>query len=602
MGKLNKKGLEQKLAFKKQQKLKYKNLKNVLRGNRAKLIVKNLPFKATEENLQSLFRQYGEIESVNILKKPDGKLIGCAFIQFKLVQKAAKAQHYLNGHMFIDRKIEVDFAKSKKKYEKEKKINNVHVKPEDAQSVDLSVVKIEDDVTIKDEVKAENECDPENVQASDSESENKISSDSDSSSDMETSEETDIKAEEIPRKPHVVSNDVAEGKTVFIKNVPFSATKEDLRQCMIQFGPVYYALVCIDRLTEHSKGTAFVKFVNKEDADKCLCAGTELTLQGNILDCHPALHKQDLEQREKEKKVKQKDSRNLYLVKEGVILAGTKASEGVSASDMAKRLQLEQYKTQMLRNLNMYISKTRLIIHNLPPSWNDLKLKALFRKHSEVNAVIKEARTMRDMRNVDSKGVGKSKEYGFVTFTTHEDALHALRTLNNNPTIFSINKRPIVAFSIENRTALKAKEKRLQRSKMRNPICKDYSAEFVKEDDIKKNKQTTEFTKKLLNKGNSVIDTTSSEFSGVAALPGVKKMRSKYNLKTQAKLHFENLKQAKKKRKSIKTLTEKKKDFRKQPRQKIGKKKEETDSFSVLVNKYKQNLKSVPLKTSKWYE
>lgn len=27
-----------------------------------------------------------------------------------------------------------------------------------------------------------------------------------------------------------------------------------------KFGPVYYALVCVDRLTEHSKGTAFVKF------------------------------------------------------------------------------------------------------------------------------------------------------------------------------------------------------------------------------------------------------------------------------------------------------------------------------------------------------
>lgn len=57
-----------------------------------------------------------------------------------------------------------------------------------------------------------------------------------------------------------VSNDVHEGKTVFLKNVPFSLKNEELKNFMEQFGPVYYALICVDSLTEHSKGTAFVKF------------------------------------------------------------------------------------------------------------------------------------------------------------------------------------------------------------------------------------------------------------------------------------------------------------------------------------------------------
>ena len=30
---------------------------------------------------------------------------------------------------------------------------------------------------------------------------------------------------------------------------------------------------------------------------------------------------------------------------------------------------------------------------------------------------------MRDLRNVDANGIGKSKGYGFVSYTTHEDAL-----------------------------------------------------------------------------------------------------------------------------------------------------------------------------------
>lgn len=46
-------------------------------------------------------------------------------------------------------------------------------------------------------------------------------------------------------------------------------------------------------------------------------------------------------------------------------------------------------------------------------------------------------RVMRDLKNVDIKGVGKSKEYAFVSFTKHEDALQTLRTINNNPNIFN---------------------------------------------------------------------------------------------------------------------------------------------------------------------
>lgn len=47
---------------------------------------------------------------------------------------------------------------------------------------------------------------------------------------------------------------------------------------------------------------------------------------------------------------------------------------------------------------------------------------------------------MRNMKNIDATGKGKSKEFGFVTFTNHEDALKALRSINNNPNIFSKNR------------------------------------------------------------------------------------------------------------------------------------------------------------------
>ncbi|KAJ8966466.1 hypothetical protein NQ317_011453 [Molorchus minor] len=73
---------------------------------------------------------------------------------------------------------------------------------------------------------------------------------------------------------------------------------------MSQFGRIFYALICVDKLTEHSKGTGFVKFVNKEDADTALKAGTELTLMGNVLDCHPALERNEIQKKAEEKKDK----------------------------------------------------------------------------------------------------------------------------------------------------------------------------------------------------------------------------------------------------------------------------------------------------------
>ncbi|KAJ3658931.1 hypothetical protein Zmor_010644 [Zophobas morio] len=592
---------EPQLSTKEKLKLIKKEKKQKLKQKRARLIVRNLPFEATEETLREHFEKFGELEDVKILKKEDGKLVGCGFIQYKLVQKAAKARHHLNGKPFLDREINVDFALGKDKF---KNKQNVKIKQEDEVKIKEEPVDPPEIQETVDEIKNESEGNEdikadkteENTVISDEENESEEGEDIEESDQEEVQEEEEDIDEPPVKKPKFESNDVVEGRTVFIKNVPFSATNDDLKECMKQFGPIYYALICVDKFTEHSKGTAFVKFCNVEDAEKALAAGTELTLLGNILDCQRALARNEVREKNSAKKQDKtviKDSRNLYLVKEGVILAGSKAAEGVSASDMAKRLQLEQYKTQMLRNLNMFVSQERLVVHNLPASWDDNKLRDLIKNNSPKNSFIKEARIMRDMRNMDASGVGKSKEFGFVTFARHEDAIAALRSLNNNPKIFSAHRRPIVAFSIENRSMLKAKQKRLEKSRLKNPKCKDFDPNVKKTDEEKKRKR--ENTANLEEERN---------FVGVAAKPGVQKMRSRYNLKTQAKLHHENLKKEKKKNKfAKKTLKEKKQDFTKQPKQKMNNKKEANDQFAKLVSSYKKKLLTVvpEVKKTKWY-
>jgi nucleolar protein 4 len=71
-------------------------------------------------------------------------------------------------------------------------------------------------------------------------------------------------------------------------------------------------------------------------------------------------------------------------------MAGSRAAAGVSMADIEKRLQLEQWKSQMLRNLNMFVSRFRLVVHNLPPSWDNSKLCQLFLQHAGPKAVVRE--------------------------------------------------------------------------------------------------------------------------------------------------------------------------------------------------------------------
>lgn len=72
------------------------------------------------------------------------------------------------------------------------------------------------------------------------------------------------------------------------------------------------------------------------------------------------------------------------------MLAKSPAAEEVSVSDMEKRLKLERWKSQMLRNLNMFVSRVRLAVHNLPLNFDDAKLRQLFKNHSGSKAIIKE--------------------------------------------------------------------------------------------------------------------------------------------------------------------------------------------------------------------
>ncbi|XP_022823410.1 RNA-binding protein 28 [Spodoptera litura] len=622
----------------------------------ARLVVRNVSFKATEETLKEHFTPYGDILEVKLLKKPDGKLVGCAFVHFKNVPMAKKALLNTNMKPFLGRPISVDWAVAKNKYmqhvvsqqlEMEEKVKKEESDSDDDDNKPPLNVTADD---IKDEIKSESESEPNSNEEEDSDSDDddkagvKGESDDDDDEDDDSEEQDDDDEEEDDEEDEgdkeseagfkqehqrIKLNDAEDGCTVFITNIPFSVDNDQLRQFAENIGPVKYALICVDKMTEHSKGTGFVKFADKEHADAFLSLpADQLRLEGQTLSVKPALKRENLQ---KGNKKEAKDNRNLYLVKEGVVVAGTKAAVGVSASDMAKRLALERSKTQMLKNLNRFVSRYRLVVSNLPAHYDDAKLRKLCVGAGDRRAVVTECRVMRDLRTPPGPdGKNPSKGYGFVMFTRHEDALACLRKLNNNPDVFDKNNRPIVSFSIEDRTALNARKKRLEKSIANNPLAnkdggqttdrrnRKRKPEIAPDESYAKRRKFGKLNKfnKNSNQGNDNRNQSSEnqgssnlnfnrnnnekqnkfnkkgprqnngsgqfvkkprysdfgEYTGLTAKEGSQhKMRSNHKLKAQAEIHRQTVKTEKKQSKRAQRLKMAAKERIKLPKQKINK-------------------------------
>ncbi|XP_023592853.1 RNA-binding protein 28 isoform X1 [Trichechus manatus latirostris] len=512
---------KRKLKHKSKEKGKNENLespKKVLKPKKAKmadkkarLIIRNLSFKCSEDDLRTVFAQFGAVLEVNIPRKPDGKMRGFAFVQFKNLLEAGKALKGMNMKEIKGRTVAVDWAVAKDKYKdtQSASVSGEGKNPEPKQQgsgKENGQEKEDDDDDDDEEDDAEEDEEDEEedegeskmtkpvqiqkravkrVAAAESSEEDHSNEDSDleqrdgiddgeelAQSDMDTEEREDEDAQISKKKKRKLPSDVNEGKTVFIRNLSFDSEEEDLGELLQQFGDLRYVRIVLHPDTEHSKGCAFAQFLTQEAAQKCLAAaspeteGGGLKLDGRQLRVDLAVTRDEAAKLQTKKVKKPTGTRNLYLAREGLIRAGTKAAEGVSAADMAKRERFELLKHQKLKDQNIFVSQTRLCLHNLPKAVDDKQLRKLLLSatRGEKGVRIKECRVMRDLKGAHGKGKGQSLGYAFAEFQAHEHALTALRYINNNPDVFGPQKRPIVEFSLEDRRKLKMKELRIQRS------------------------------------------------------------------------------------------------------------------------------------------
>lgn len=294
--------------------------------------------------------------------------------------------------------------------------------------------------------------------------------------------------------------DAEEGKTLFIINLPVTVTETKLKNEFSKLGNVRSIKLVKDPETKVFKGSAFVQFESKNSVEKIINKQSKTPFVpykvcGSDVQVALALTRKKLVNSKKKK-----DTKNLYLAKEGVISANENLPEKVIESQ--KRSLLE--KCEKLKNPNFSLSKKRLSVHNIPANVTEKELKALFKQAAEEcrkeatrirkrPVQIKQVKIARDKARRMADGSFRSKRFGFVEFAEHRDSLNVLRKLNGTERMKDDGMR--IEFAIEDARKLHKQKLRLERSSKKNNFNrrkneKDFKKTKRERKDIKMKKRT----------------------------------------------------------------------------------------------------------------
>lgn len=196
-------------------------------SNRAgRLIIRNLAWNTTESDLRLLFVKFGPILGINLPTAPTKKVTvegekpapprarGFAFVWFLAKADAEKAIEEVNGKELKERVMAVDWALSKDKWEENKDAGGV------------VAGQGEEGVKVEGEGKADDGVEEVPVEKDDEDEDGDIEmADGEIAVEAEQAEEEE--QEEKPVKPTLPT--VEEGSTLFVRNLPFEVTEEELR-------------------------------------------------------------------------------------------------------------------------------------------------------------------------------------------------------------------------------------------------------------------------------------------------------------------------------------------------------------------------------------
>ena len=369
-----------------------------------KLIVRNLPWTIRKpDQLAALFQSYGKVKHATIPKTKPGLSSGFGFVVLRGRKNAEKALEGLNGMNLEGRTLAVDWAVEKSIWE------NLQKQDQELDAIPAIPQVSDGSVDGQGDKSLETEDTGGSVASSIPQSEV-------SESDSEEGESTcpndqDFKGETKPKGPE------NNASTLFIRNLSFTCTDDNLQDHFRAFGAIRYARVVLDPATERSKGTAFVCFYSSEDALACLRESPQsqaqtglpdrtanvasakrtlledtskdlsgrFTIDGRVLQISRAVDKEEAVRLthvgENLRDTRDRDKRRLYLLSEGTVSSDSPLYKVLSATEIKIREDSARQRQSLIKsNPTLHLSLTRLSIRNLPRSITSKDLKALARE------------------------------------------------------------------------------------------------------------------------------------------------------------------------------------------------------------------------------
>ncbi|CAH0378193.1 unnamed protein product [Pelagomonas calceolata] len=425
---------------------------------KGRLVVRNLHFRALEEDLLDAFMAYGPLREARVPRVGE-KSRGFGFVEFFCESDARRALKAASSGKFAvkGRPVAVDQATPKS--------DHVVAAPEPARREDGASASGDE----SEAAEASDAAEEDNEDAGGEESDAAEGDDDEESDDEEASED---------KKP----DDVAEGRTLFVRNVPYGATRKALAELFAKSGSIESVHVVKDKATGLGKGSCFVRYSSADSA-------TNATMEAWALDARPLIVALAVDQstasklrdevgpakkRKLEHALVGGDRRHVALSREGLIQKGDPAAIGVPENDLKKRERARQEAATKLRNPLFHVNPQRLSIRNLAPHVDAALLKELIEAAGVSPKDVGAVHVARDkVPTVPGKKPkpGKSKGYAFAEFSSHACAMRVLRFANNNPELASYCvprgkkmgsevPRPIVAFVVEDHRKVALRQKR----------------------------------------------------------------------------------------------------------------------------------------------
>jgi multiple RNA-binding domain-containing protein 1 len=209
---------------------------------------------------------------------------------------------------------------------------------------------------------------------------------------------------------------IADTGRLFLRNLAFTCTQEDLQKFFSRYGPISEIHIPMDKKTKAHKGIAFILFLLPEHAIKAFLDANGKIFQGRLLDILPGKEKPVVEVHVDEKSSYKKQLakkrtetsfwNSLFMNRDAVAESMAKRL-GVSkadilnpeASDVAVRMALAE--TQIINETKEFLKKhgvdldsvtdrstTVLLVKNIPSTTEESELRQVFVPHGELGRVL----------------------------------------------------------------------------------------------------------------------------------------------------------------------------------------------------------------------